>query len=389
MKFGIYTSFFNCQEYVDAIFNNIEKLNYYNFEWHITDDFSTDNTLASIKDRLAVSCIRDKIKYHTQDSKKEMYWYPNRFFDESFDWIVLVDADDEIGKNTLNTINTIIKNNASDIAILTTDFHKIDEDNGNLHSISYIKNEDEISKKIQKYHPECDYLQNTSYYCFGTCRAFKNLPKLEFKIIDQLACAEDSYRIFWMNFHGKYLHVPRALYKWNRRENSESHNNTLPSNFNANFYPALKRLQKSDKGVDFTFLPVYTETCSIQSIPFDVMENTTELNLISRELSHRNKEQLKLLYSDKYLSFDIRDKGVNVVCLEFIDDVELKSILDRVGTSGKLLLYYHSTHRHSSVSNLELHIDKKLENIKQILLENGYNFSWWRYIRHLVVYVNI
>ena len=31
MKFGIYTSFYNVEKYVDRIFNNIESINYENF----------------------------------------------------------------------------------------------------------------------------------------------------------------------------------------------------------------------------------------------------------------------------------------------------------------------------------------------------------------------
>ena len=34
-----------------------------------------------------------------------MYWKPNEFFDETFDWIILVDADDNFDKNFLNVYN--------------------------------------------------------------------------------------------------------------------------------------------------------------------------------------------------------------------------------------------------------------------------------------------
>ena len=44
IKFGLYTTFYNCERFVDRIFNSIEEINYDGFEWHITDDFSSDNT---------------------------------------------------------------------------------------------------------------------------------------------------------------------------------------------------------------------------------------------------------------------------------------------------------------------------------------------------------
>jgi glycosyltransferase involved in cell wall biosynthesis len=44
IKFGLYTSFYNNEKFVNQSFDNIESINYENFEWHITDDFSSDNT---------------------------------------------------------------------------------------------------------------------------------------------------------------------------------------------------------------------------------------------------------------------------------------------------------------------------------------------------------
>ena len=82
MKFGIYTSFYNVEKYVDRIFSNVESIQYDNFEWHITDDFSTDNTKSIIFERLEKSPIRNKVLYADQSSKQEMYWKPNLFFDE-------------------------------------------------------------------------------------------------------------------------------------------------------------------------------------------------------------------------------------------------------------------------------------------------------------------
>ena len=52
MKFGIYTTFYNCERFIDKIFTSIELLNYDNFEWHITDDYSTDNTKNLVLERL-------------------------------------------------------------------------------------------------------------------------------------------------------------------------------------------------------------------------------------------------------------------------------------------------------------------------------------------------
>ena len=95
LKFGIYTSFYNCERFIDKIFTSIETLNYDNFEWHITDDYSGDNTKNLVLERLDKSPLKNKIIYCEQSEKKQMYWRPNEFFDNSFEWIILVDADDD------------------------------------------------------------------------------------------------------------------------------------------------------------------------------------------------------------------------------------------------------------------------------------------------------
>jgi glycosyltransferase involved in cell wall biosynthesis len=109
IKFGIYTTFYNCERFVDKIFTSIEALNYDNFEWHITDDFSIDNTKNLVLDRLEKSPLKYKIRYYEQSEKKQMYWKPNEFFDETFEWIILVDADDDFDKNFLNIYNNFFR----------------------------------------------------------------------------------------------------------------------------------------------------------------------------------------------------------------------------------------------------------------------------------------
>ena len=62
IKFGVYTSFYNSEKFIEQSFKNIENINYDNFEWHITDDFSSDNTKQLLLDRINNSGIKDKIK---------------------------------------------------------------------------------------------------------------------------------------------------------------------------------------------------------------------------------------------------------------------------------------------------------------------------------------
>ena len=62
-KFAIYTSFYNCSQYVDQIFENILSIEYEDWKWFITDDFSTDGTGHYIKEKCKVN---DRIEYVEQ-----------------------------------------------------------------------------------------------------------------------------------------------------------------------------------------------------------------------------------------------------------------------------------------------------------------------------------
>lgn len=386
-KIGINTSFFNCESFVEQAFQNIERLNYSNFEWRITDDFSTDNTRQILEERLQESSIREKIRYCTQESKKEMYWHPNRFFDSSFEWIYTVDADDEVHPDFISIYNRYI-DAFHDITFITSDFHKINKPSGTLHSISNVINKSSISEKINRYHPEVDYLANTSYYCYGVLRGFKNINDLKFNIIDQSACANESYLLFWMNSYGKYLHIPRPLYTWNKRNNSESHSIGLLENFNANFKTGLQKLVDSDKGVVTFFNDVYTETCTLGSIQ-DYQHSYKNISLFTRTLSNEEKKKIKNLYKEYSINFNtFKEADIYFLNLTYIENQELNLILEQLSTKAKIILYFQNQNLHLSNTSKDIFLENKLNEYLKIVNEHYANFSWWTYIRHFRIEIN-
>lgn len=380
LKFGIYTSFYNCERFVESIFSSFESLNYDNFEWRITDDFSTDGTKRSILKRIEKSSIKDKIKYCEQTEKKQMYWKPNLFFDESFDWIILIDADDDFDKNFLNVYNSFLQGR-EDLTLVSSDCHKVYEDSKKLHSISYIYNDDTILNKLERYHPSCDYLNNISYSCFGLLRGFKNIIP-SFEVDDMLACAEDSYHVFWTNSYGKYLHIPRPLYIWNLREDSESHSKSVPKNFNGNFNIALDRLTKSDGGVDVLFNDIYIETSTLASYEFEKLKQK-KVSLWTRILPIGQKEILRKLYYDTDLVFNDDSAEVHLFSLNYFSENDLDKILRRI-QGRKTLFYYQNKNFHDSNEEKDLELEKQLNKYRKII-DRYTGYSWWSYIRHFII----
>lgn len=380
MKFGIYTTFYNCERFVDKIFSSIESLNYDNFEWHITDDYSTDNTKNLVLERLEKSPLKNKISYYEQSEKKQMYWKPNEFFDETFDWIILVDADDDFDKNFLNVYNTFLSEK-NDVSLVSSDFFKINESDNSRHSISYVINNDIMSNKIKQYHPSCDYLNNISYSCFGHLRGFKNIIP-SFDVDDMLACAEDSYHIFWSNSFGKYLHIPRPLYTWYLREDSESHRKTIPKNFNDNFNIALNKLNQSDGGIDKMFNDIYVETSTLGSYDTKNMKGK-KVSLWTRVLSQGQKNTLQSLYYDIDLVFNDIDSEIHLFSLNFYNENNLDKILQKI--KGKeMMFYYQNQNYHETNEQKENELNFQLNKyLNTIGKHTGY--SWWKYIRHFII----
>jgi glycosyltransferase involved in cell wall biosynthesis len=381
MKFGIYTSFYNNEKFIEQCFSSVEKINYDNFEWHITDDFSSDSTRGILFDMIESSPIKNKIKFIEQTEKKQMYWRPDLFFDSSFDWIVVVDSDDLVDEDFLNVYNRILQDR-EDIILISSDFHKINESTGDTHSISYIINDDIMSKKIDRYHPKCDYLNNISYSCFGHLRGFKHNVIKDFVIEDRTACADDSYRVLWVNSFGKYLHIPRPLYTWIYRESSESHSPNPPSNFNANFNIALNKLKSSDCGVDTLFNDVYLETCSLGSYNIGELKNK-KVSLWTRFLSESQKEKLEIIYPGTSLCFNKEESDIHILCLNYLNKEILNTILPNIA-GNKLLFYYQNQKYHLTNSQKDMELYKKLEYYKDIIGQYT-SYSWWTYIRHFTI----
>jgi hypothetical protein len=264
---------------------------------------------------------------------------------------------------------------------VSSDYFKLYEDSGSLHSISYILNNDIISNKINNYHPSCDYLNNISYSCFGHLRAFKNIID-KFELTDVLAGAEDSYHVFWSNSFGKYLHIPRPLYKWYLREDSESHRKIVPHNFNANFDIALNKLNLSDGGIDSRFNELYIETSTLGSYPIGELQNKN-VSLWSRNISKGQQEVLQKLYYDVTLTFNNPESDIHLFSLNNLNEDVLEKILQKI-KGGKVLFYYQNQNYHLSNEDKDEELEKQLNKYTPVI-SRYYGFSWWTYIRHFII----
>lgn len=376
-KFGLYTSFYNAENYIDQIFDAVSKIKYSNFEWIITDDYSSDNTKKLLLEKINKYNF---VKYVEQKHKKEMYWQPNKFFDQSFDYIVLLDFDDDFDFNFLNIYNKFA-NLYKDAVLFTSDFIK--KQDGNFHSLSLTKNEKILVEKLKTFHPDTDYLNNISYNCIGHLRCFKHLKNLNFEIEDFDACAEDSYRMMYLNSLGKWMHIPITLYQWNIRKNSESHS-LAKHNFNGNFNLAHQKIIHNNFEPYYDYNDIYKETSAFAILGINELHNK-KISIFSKNLSTEQKNKLRFLYSDCKIDFG-KDNDCDVFIINaeyYINCNFITNTINKIkqhNSNAKIIIYYQENSDFDSETEMKDFISNNFEKIKSKI--NNCYYNYYMYFRH-------
>jgi hypothetical protein len=197
-----------------------------------------------------------------------------------------------------------------------------------------------------------------------------------------LACAEDSYHVFWSNSFGKYLHIPRPLYFWYLREDSESHSKSVPPNFNGNFDIALNKLKQSDGGIDMSFNDIYIETSTLGSYEVDNLKGK-KVSLWTRNLSERQKQLMTKLYYDSDLVFNEKDAEIHLFSLNYFNENNLDTILESI-KGKKMLFYYQNQNYHETNEEKDQELQNQVNKYINVIGKHT-GYSWWTYIRHFII----
>ena len=383
IKFGVYTSFYNCEKYIDQIFENVLRINYDNWNWFVTDDFSTDNTGKVLKEKCkGIS----RIIYVDQSRKKEMYWQPNNFISHDYEYIMLVCSDDIIDTEILNIYSDHIEKYDKKLSILSVDFTKFEETTGDIHSRGYVFNGGNFIEKLKSYHPSINYLTNLSYYAFGHAMCFKNTPDLRFEIEDFDASAEDSYRMMFMLSKGPWLHIPRNMYKWAYRKDSESHS-VVKSNFNGNFDVAYNRCLENIQDPICYYNDSYKELNSLISI--EDINRYTKISIFSPNLNLDQKNKIKNLYPEKNITFNSSTGSEYYVIISnyYEDPISFENILSQIKNHNRefnLLIYNLDENFYLDMDNMLENNSRRRELIGRSISSIFGAYRYFSYFRHLI-----
>ena len=388
-KFAIYTSFYNCSRYVDQIFENILAIEYSDWRWFITDDFSTDGTGEMIREKCKNN---QRIEYVEQSRKKEMYWKPNDFIPEECEYILLVCSDDKVNSKILEVYDHVIREvYRKSPSIITCDLQEIQEEDLSLRSIGYVINYSNIIEKLNSYYPQVDYVKNINYFAFGLGMCFKNYPGLDFEIDDFSASSEDFYRILYMSSLGKWLHIPRNLYRWTARTDSESRKEVDP-NFYNNFEIAFNKCKGSLYDPVYDYNECYKELNSL--LIEENIEKFSNISIVSPWISPAQKDKIQEIYPEKKIRFNDLDKSdlYSIVAnYTYPGDSLSKTLLEikEKNTDGKIIVYALDESIYFSDEEVTEGSQKISEKIKSEIDKVFPSYSYFIYARHINFIIEI
>lgn len=205
MKFTLVTSFYNGESFIDQLYEKIKSQTYKNWEWIVTDDFSSDMGYQKL---INISNNDRRVKYVEQTKKKEMFWNPQIFCKDS-EIIVQLDQDDYPLPKALEVYHHFFTK-FPEVILITCGGNMFNE--GGDWRISH--------------NLDCRNYNNMTCGQLTLLRAWRNNPniKIDFNPNDWMKYFYNDLAIVCgLEEYGKVLVLPRNLYYYTYRENSISH----------------------------------------------------------------------------------------------------------------------------------------------------------------------
>ncbi len=316
MKFTIVTSFYNGSHFISRLYERIKAQTYTNWEWIVTDDFSSDAEDA--KEILSYISSRDrKIKYVEQSSKKEMFYNPQNFCKEA-EIIIQMDQDDYPLPKALEVYHHFFTK-FPDTIVITGAGNSFREDGNwmNFH------NPDFVDQKNMT----CGYL---TYL-----RAWRNNPNInyDFNPNDWMKYYYNDLSILCtLEEQGKILHLPRNLYYYNYRENSISHtfyaNEAVEEGQQLIRKVNARRINKDVDTFNRYFEPIHKESLCLMDHNLNDVKVQQKIVYLDKQLDFKKHSLLKELFFDHDLNINKIDGNEDALICVLRDKSDLDYFFD-------------------------------------------------------------
>ena len=333
MKFSIVTSFYNeSEKLIEECCKGVLSQTYSNFEWIVTDDFSQNEKTTNLVKSLPE---RDKrIRYVEQTKKKEIVWNHQTY--AMGDVVVALDGDDHMLSKSLDVLHYFYTK-YPDVFCITTEIQNYNENKQYIGSL-YLdyQNYTSIFNYIMdiKHDPNIPRRGRNSLFSLGYNRSWRNINNIEFgKDLDKRLIVFDYVQLTQLEEMGKFLHIPRALYGYNTRQDSISRK----LDENNSFHLSTKELDNSiierRKGKNINsikriFDQIFIESNAFLNCGINFEIKSKKISLITPNiLSPLKQEQIKELYFDHDIYFNTHDENIDYYIIQFNSPDQYNSLM--------------------------------------------------------------
>lgn len=248
--FSILIPAFNVELYIDKCLKGVIDQTYNDFEVIIIDDGSTDNTL-NICNYYAK--LDKRINIIHQDNHGIIYTRNKLISLARGEWIVFIDADDNVSSNYLEYLLLAATN--KDIDVIVCDYIRLEKDNRLYPVITPFKGKTDYLKKLLSWRKI-----NTALWA----KTFKKslVDKHNIKFTDNIVLGEDLCFMSQLFYYANDIqYLPKTLYVWNR--NNAGSITSDKNNYKDlvllykkifDFYKTKNDFKKYEKVISITFL---------------------------------------------------------------------------------------------------------------------------------------
>jgi len=381
LKLSLITSCYNAEKYLEETAESIFSQEYKNWEWLISDDFSTDGTLNIIN---KISKNDQRIKIIKPEYKKQIWWNPQ--IHATGDVVCHIDSDDFLLPNTLKKINYYFNlfpesvlmhfnaNKYNDFFPTSSEKKYLDNFRDNVYMTT---DNDSFLEGFEKLWPHRTNI-------FGYLRIFRNLPGLKFPVHkDGDACSSnDGQWLLMMEERGKWITIPRTTYLARDHEDSENHRNWNTRGEAQLAIDAKKRREN--------FILEYPRNIKYFDEIYDAAESTYT-SFLNHEKNAQNicfcnfnydmvkKDKLQKLFFDHIVNFDLFE-NINYFYVKVsLDDTEhdIQNIVQKIENQNKIsceiVIFCNNTHlMRNNRTNYNV-----IDNIVDVMSKEGYQFRWF------------
>ena len=224
-KVSIIITVYNCEKYIRECINSIINQTYKDIEIIIVDDGSTDDSY-----KICESIKDNRIKLFTHKNKGVSYSRNKGIAKSSGKFIMFVDSDDFLDKNTIEIMVSKMNKHSLDLIYCNLEYfdesrkyypYKINKD------LMLENNFDDIKKSIIS----LNYLQKHSITNYGPIRCIggklyssKIIKENNLKFNEDIFLLEDGlFNLNYLDYAKKVMYLNKPLYKYRQLTSSTSY----------------------------------------------------------------------------------------------------------------------------------------------------------------------